>query len=103
MDFHLFIFLTAIAVIFLVMGFRSTTFAVIGALTFIMLAILTLKENLTMTYYFYDSNTSKVVSKVVTMLDGPMNIFLPLAYFFIGIGGIFVRVRRKEGGGFVYG
>jgi len=104
MNFLIFITLIAVGLIFAVFGIRSHAFAVLSGITFILLGVLTLTSNITMTYYFVATvnNTTQIVNTTTTLLDPPMDWITPMILIFGGVAEMGVLGNRKEGG-FVHG
>jgi len=106
MDFQLFIFLTVVAVVFIVLGFRVFTFSVIGSLTMIILGVLAL-QGITQTYAYPIENNTTVewVNMTVNLLEPPLSYAVPLIWIFIGLAGLIIPITSGGGrsGGYELG
>jgi len=104
MDFFIFIILIAIGSTFAVFGFRSHAFAVLSGITFILLGVLTLTSNITMTYFVATvNNTTQIVNTTATLLDPPMDWITPMILIFGGVAEMGVLGFNRREGGFVHG
>lgn len=104
MDLLIFIISVAITVTFAVFGLKYYAYRVLSTILFVLLGIIVLTENITVTNYFVATvnNTTQIVNTTTALLSPPLNWILPVALIFGGVaqlGGL----GRSKGGGFVYG
>ncbi len=104
MDLTIFIISIIITIIFAIFGMKYYAYRVLSTILFILLGVIVLAENITVTNYFVATvnNSTQIVNTTTVLLSPPLNWVIPIALIFGGVaqlgGG-----RRERFGGLVHG